>query len=1023
MGREKASLLYGGVFFMAQYDGTIRIVTKITTKDAEGSLASLEWQIKKSAKYMDELRSKMDALKGKKIYTEEFKELEKQVAKADEELERLVNLKKEVGSGYGLNIGGEIVTIDDAIKRASSEFDSLYSKLNKLVSEGKDFTLGENTAEYASYARQLQYEEEAIAKAGKKYKELSEKTLEALERQAVAQRKIEAEAEKNLQKETARIQKEAEIEAKLKAEAAEEERLLQIRENAVVGNQRILEVIERRKQLLQEIADLEKAGVGIGYQQYDSAQQELAQLNQEIKDYGNDIGKVKENYKKLGDTAKKSFEKINKSTKKSGGLLGTMASRFKGLALSLLIFNQISKAFNAMTKAIGQGFENLYKDNEKFRSSVNSLKASSETLKNAFASAFRPLVEVAIPYIQRLMDYITKLLGLFGQFTALITGQKTYTKAIKQTAAATKEAAKEAKGYLSPLDEINQYSTQDNSGDDAGAGGTMFEEVPINQKLIDYFDKISAYAKKLKDIFNQGFWDGLGDWEYRWDSIKNSIASIKDSLIDIWTDPEVLASADKYVQSVAYMLGSLVGSLANIGLTIGANLLGGIAKYLEQNKDRIKGFLISIFDIWTDINNLLSSFFQSFAYVFEAFASENGQQLTANIIGIYADAAIGTIEILSKLARDILNVFIQPFVDNKEGFRTALEGFLGVLATVAGTIKDAVDDTFDKLNEVYDEHFKPFFDSVAQGLSDLVGEFLTFWNGNVQPILDQMAADFDELWKTHIQPAINNFIELLGDCADLLMVVWENVLKPLVSWIIQNVLPVILPIISGIVKALFAAFGAIADIINGIIDAIRGIIQFLTGVFSGDWERAWNGITRVFDGIAGVIKGIVDGIIGVIMGIVDGVKDAISAINDLAGKKSSLKSGAGNRFLSSSFSASKFRSAPSTLYASPEFEAFRTTPIPKLATGAVIPANREFLAVLGDQKHGTNIEAPLDTIEQANERLLLKVLSRLGIDGNPGGGATYKFVAQLDGRTLFEETIKQGKIRQMSTGREPFVFE
>ena len=830
-------------------------------------------------------------------------------------------------------------------------------------------------------------------------------------------------SKKNLQKETARIQKEAEIEAKLKAEAAEEERLLQIRENAVVGNQRILEVIERRKQLLQEIADLEKAGVGIGYQQYDSAQQELAQLNQEIKDYGNDIGKVKENYKKLGDTAKKSFEKINKSTKKSGGLLGTMASRFKGLALSLLIFNQINKAFNAMTKAIGQGFENLYKDNEKFRSSVNSLKASSETLKNAFASAFRPLVEVAIPYIQRLMDYITKLLGLFGQFTALITGQKTYTKAIKQTAAATKEAAKEAKGYLSPLDEINQYSTQDNSGDDAGAGGTMFEEVPINQKLIDYFDKISAYAKKLKDIFNQGFWDGLGDWEYRWDSIKNSIASIKDSLIDIWTDPEVLASADKYVQSVAYMLGSLVGSLANIGLTIGANLLGGIAKYLEQNKDRIKGFLISIFDIWTDINNLLSSFFQSFAYVFEAFASENGQQLTANIIGIYADAAIGTIEILSKLARDILNVFIQPFVDNKEGFRTALEGFLGVLATVAGTIKDAVDDTFDKLNEVYDEHFKPFFDSVAQGLSDLVGEFLTFWNGNVQPILDQMAADFDELWKTHIQPAINNFIELLGDCADLLMVVWENVLKPLVSWIIQNVLPVILPIISGIVKALFAAFGAIADIINGIIDAIRGIIQFLTGVFSGDWERAWNGITRVFDGIAGVIKGIVDGIIGVIMGIVDGVKDAISAINDLAGKKSSLKSGAGNRFLSSSFSASKFHSAPSTLYASPEFEAFRTTPIPKLATGAVIPANREFLAVLGDQKHGTNIEAPLDTIEQANERLLLKVLSRLGIDGNPGGGATYKFVAQLDGRTLFEETIKQGKIQQMSTGRDPFVFE
>lgn len=48
----------------------------------------------------------------------------------------------------------------------------------------------------------------------------------------------------------------------------------------------------------------------------------------------------------------------------------------------------------------------------------------------------------------------------------------------------------------------------------------------------------------MKDVFMQGFWDGLGDWEYRWKSIKDSIASIKDSLIDILTDPSVLAAAD-----------------------------------------------------------------------------------------------------------------------------------------------------------------------------------------------------------------------------------------------------------------------------------------------------------------------------------------------------------------------------------------------------------------------------------------------------------------------------------------------
>ena len=107
------------------------------------------------------------------------------------------------------------------------------------------------------------------------------------------------------------------------------------------------------------------------------------------------------------------------------------------------------------------------------------------------------------------------------------------------------------------------------------------------------------------------------------------------------------------------------------------------------------------------------------AYVFEAFSGETAQQLTANLIGIFTDAFMGAQEIVLKISRDILNVIIQPFVDNKEEFRTALEGFLGVLEEVTGTIKETIDHTFDKLNEVYDEHFKPFFDSVAEGLSEI----------------------------------------------------------------------------------------------------------------------------------------------------------------------------------------------------------------------------------------------------------------------------------------------------------------
>ena len=86
----------------------------------------------------------------------------------------------------------------------------------------------------------------------------------------------------------------------------------------------------------------------------------------------------------------------------------------------------------------------------------------------------------------------------------------------------------------------------------------------------------------------------------------------------------------------------------------------------------------------------------------------------------------------------------------------------------------------------------------------------------------------------------------------------------------------------------------------------------------------------------------------------------------------------------------------------------KSVKIPYLAQGAVIPPNAPFMAVLGDQRHGNNIETPED--------LLRKVVREEAGRGN-GNGATYHFVAQLDRHTIFEEFISQAKLEQMRTGR------
>lgn len=157
-----------------------------------------------------------------------------------------------------------------------------------------------------------------------------------------------------------------------------------------------------------------------------------------------------------------------------------------------------------------------------------------------------------------------------------------------------------------------------------------------------------------------------------------------------------------------------------------------------------------------------------------------------------------------------------------------------------------------------------------------------------------------------------------------------------------SVVPLVIAGIASVVVAVLALTGNLEEFCKNLKENILGgLIDFIAGVFTGDWERAWDGVNSIFKGVWNGIVMILESAVNL---IIKGINWLISKINTIQIKIPDWLGGGSLGF---------------------NFRPISELQIPRLAQGAVIPPNREFMAVLGDQKHGTNVEAPLETIQQA----------------------------------------------------------
>ena len=527
------------------------------------------------------------------------------------------------------------------------------------------------------------------------------------------------------------------------------------------------------------------------------------------------------------------------------------------------------------------------------------------TLGQGFINLFTPIVQG----INWVISKLQVLADAFKSFTEFITGKKsdssggvgsiatdlsdvtseadTASDAVAGIGSSAQAAAKDMKS-LASFDTANILKSSDSSSSSSGGGSSVGSAgLDFGNSLTDTMEEANSEmdsfmnkASELIDIFKKGFSEGLGTPNFS--SIIDSTIGIKDSLVDIFTSQEVSNAAKNWINALITDLGKTAGSISSIAFTIADNFVGSIDKFLEQNKQNLQNHIVKLFDISSRGHELSGNISVAIADIFSVFRSDTAKQISADIMAIFSEAIFGSIEIVGQGANDLLYAITQPFIDNKDLIKETIEGMLEPISSVLNTIKNGVQDTFKTFWNVYDEYIAPAVENIKNGFSSLLDTVLTVWNENLKPVFDSWAETFDALWQEHIQPMIDKFLELVGKIVNGISEIWNEWLVPVINWIIENVVPVLTPIFETIGNLIMNAFAVISDVLGGIWDALSGLIDFIVGIFTGDWEKAWNGIKEIFSGIWNAIKAVIEYIWNAIKEIISGAIDTVKAYIEYA---------------------------------------------------------------------------------------------------------------------------------------------
>ena len=656
---------------------------------------------------------------------------------------------------------------------------------------------------------------------------------------------------------------------------------------------------------------------------------------------------------------------------KLGGVFKQLGSTIK----SALVFSVIYQGISMVKQQLGS----YLMANAEFTAALGRLKG-------VLLTAFQPIYDVVVPALVTLMNVLSSVIAAISRFTSALFGRtakqsQTNAKALYGQAKATEaagSAAEEAAGSLAAFDEINTIQTE-NAGGGGGGGGGGAGEAGAPEFDFDYGEEAfqswgEAFNAFLGNILENGIprlREGLlnfADW----------LNGFSQKLYDMFTFPGVKEKVIQIGQDLANALNDMVNRIDwnLLGMALGAGLnlaILGIVSFLYtfdwinlgMKLAALINGMVSQID-WYAVGKLLWS---GFKIAIETLA---GFILGLNMPEMAAAASQLVIGFCDSFTETLQNVDWQEIGNQIALFFASIDW-----AGVAESAFTALGAAFGAASAFAWGLIEEAWKNIVQWWRDTAyqdGEF-TF-EGLLQGILDKVKSIGAWIREHIFKPFVDGFKSIFGihSPSTVMMEQGRYIMDGLFDGIKEKISPVI-----NLFKTIF-----------------DGFIQFIQGVFTGKWKQAWDGVKKIFtnivEGIKNTFKNALDFISGLVGNITGTINKVMNKLSELGNKGSAV-----SKTVRDNVSAAYTRRVAAPAFYAP-MPTIAGRSIPALAAGAVIPPNREFLAVLGDQRSGTNIEAPLSTIEQAVEN----VISRMG----GAGGGDIHITVELDGRVVARNTVK-----------------